>query len=207
MIKTSYIFIAAAAAWFATTAVIDTTPAPSHETAAHPSTAAAAHPALPAGFNQGTVVEALNAGGYTYAQVNTNGQQLWIAGPQTAVQAGQNISWGQGAVMTNFTSKSLGRTFDQILFVSSYMTDEQLAAREASTSRGKVLAVQEAGGYSYMEVDTGAKTVWVAAPAIQVKVNDTVQWGSASEMHNFTSKSLARTFDSILFAAAVSVAN
>ncbi|WP_426417169.1 hypothetical protein [Aestuariirhabdus sp. LZHN29] len=209
MIKTRYIFIAAAAAWFAVTAVIDTTPAPSAENGGQAATdTPAAHPSIPAGFNQGSVISSMNAGGYTYAQVsNAQGQELWLAGPQTAVKAGENLYWGQGAMMTNFTSKSLGKTFDQILFVSNYMTDEQLAARQASATRGKVLSVQEAGGYSYLEVNTGAKTVWVAAPAVKVNVNDTVQWGSASEMHNFTSKSLQRTFESILFAASISVAN
>lgn len=71
--------------------------------------------------------------------------------------------------------------------------------------QGKVLTVTHAAGYTYMEIDTGdGKSTWIAANAMRVKEGDTVQWQDAMVMQNFTSKSLHKTFDKILF---VSYAN
>lgn len=73
------------------------------------------------------------------------------------------------------------------------------AAVSASPNKGKVVQIQEAGIYTYAEVDTGNQKLWIAGGHIDAKVGDTVQWGGYSEMYNFTSKALNRTFDQILF--------
>jgi hypothetical protein len=69
----------------------------------------------------GKVLQTQQAGGYTYAEVETgNGQKVWIAGAPIQVQAGDSVQWGDFALMQNFTSKTLGRTFEQILFVNTW---------------------------------------------------------------------------------------
>lgn len=73
------------------------------------------------------------------------------------------------------------------------------ATASASPNTGKVLQIEEAGIYTYAEVDTGNQKLWIAGGHIEAKVGDTVQWGGYSEMYNFTSKALNRTFDQILF--------
>ncbi|MDQ1245345.1 MAG: hypothetical protein QG565_1686, partial [Campylobacterota bacterium] len=65
------------------------------------------------------VLETVNGGGYTYAKVDESGNVYWIAGPQTNIAAGNTISFLEQMVMTDFTSKALNKTFDQILFVSA----------------------------------------------------------------------------------------
>ncbi|MCW8860562.1 MAG: hypothetical protein OQK97_12775 [Deltaproteobacteria bacterium] len=65
---------------------------------------------------KGTVVETMNAGGYTYLCVEGNGQKTWAAVRETPVKVGEEVEVVEGAVMQNFTSKSLGRTFDSIIF-------------------------------------------------------------------------------------------
>lgn len=65
------------------------------------------------------VLETVNGGGYTYAKVDEAGNVYWIAGPQTTIAAGNSISFLEQMVMTDFTSKALNKTFDQILFVSA----------------------------------------------------------------------------------------
>lgn len=65
----------------------------------------------------GTAMEILHAAGYTYVRVDRDGNELWIAGMSVDVKEGQTVAWSAGAVMANFDSPSLGRTFDEILFV------------------------------------------------------------------------------------------
>jgi hypothetical protein len=67
----------------------------------------------------GKVLETINSGGYTYAKVDEGGNTYWIAGPQTNLTVGSSVSFIEQMVMTDFTSKSLNRTFDQIVFVTA----------------------------------------------------------------------------------------
>ncbi len=64
----------------------------------------------------GTVVETINAAGYTYVRLENNGLEAWAAVPETQVKVGEEVEIAKGMVMSNFTSKSLGRTFSAILF-------------------------------------------------------------------------------------------
>ncbi len=65
---------------------------------------------------KGTVIETMSSGGYTYLCVENNGQKTWAAVRETPVKVGEKVQVAEGAVMTNFTSKSLGRTFESIIF-------------------------------------------------------------------------------------------
>jgi ApbE superfamily uncharacterized protein (UPF0280 family) len=84
--------------------------------------ASSAQPAgAPAAANQagaikGSVVETMNAGGYTYICVENGGQKQWAAVPATEVKVGDSVEVAPGMVMKNFSSKSLGRTFESITF-------------------------------------------------------------------------------------------
>lgn len=64
----------------------------------------------------GTVVETMNAAGYTYLLVAEPGGQRWVAIPETTVTAGSPVSYYDGMIMTDFTSTSLARTFPAIVF-------------------------------------------------------------------------------------------
>ena len=64
----------------------------------------------------GKVVETMNAGGYTYVSVENNGKKTWAAVPATAVKVGQEVTCQPGMEMKNFTSKTLNRTFESIIF-------------------------------------------------------------------------------------------
>lgn len=80
------------------------------------------------------VVETMNSGGYTYAKVNEDGSVYWIAGPQSDVVVGTSISFIEQMVMTDFTSKSLNRKFDQIVFVSAIVSANESAQNSTTTS-------------------------------------------------------------------------
>jgi len=81
------------------------------------SDADATTPAASAG-NSGTVVQSMNSGGYTYALVEQDGQQNWFAMPETEIKVGEEVAFAPGAVMTNFSSRTLNRTFETIYFTS-----------------------------------------------------------------------------------------
>ena len=175
----------------------------------------------PAAQNTGKVLQVQHGGGYTYAEVETGaGQKVWIAGSAIDVKPGAAVEWGDFAVMRNFNAKSLNRTFPEILFVNrwgpagaatvatpAHGTFPQPPAPGSAgpNDSGVLKSVVNAGGYSYMEVDRGGKTVWVAAMETPMKAGDKVQWQGGTEMSNFTAKSIGRTFDKIIFASGVNV--
>ncbi len=64
----------------------------------------------------GKVVETMNSGGYTYVSLEDNGKKTWVAIPATAVKVGQEVTCQPGMEMKNFTSKTLNRTFESIIF-------------------------------------------------------------------------------------------
>jgi hypothetical protein len=64
----------------------------------------------------GKVVETMDSGGYTYVCIEKEGQKTWVAVPKMKVIKGQTIAFRPGAVMENFSSKTLNRTFDRIIF-------------------------------------------------------------------------------------------
>jgi hypothetical protein len=65
--------------------------------------------------------------------------------------------------------------------------------------KGKVLSIIDATQYSYIEVVEDKKTIWLAAPTVAVKKNNVIRYDDGSEMTNFHSKTLNRTFPSIFF--------
>jgi len=71
----------------------------------------------------GKVLETMDAGGYTYVKLQIGAQQIWAAGPQTAVEVGAEVTIPVGMPMQSFRSKTLDRTFDVIYFVTSISTD------------------------------------------------------------------------------------
>ena len=83
---------------------------------------AATNPALvapvPAGMVRGKVLESMDAGTYTYAQIDMGTEQRWLAAPKTAVKVGDTVQATEGMAMPGFESKTLNRKFDVVYFVS-----------------------------------------------------------------------------------------
>lgn len=150
--------------------------------------------------NSGVVKTAQTAGAYTYLQVDISGEDFWLATMATAVQPGQKIAWSDYAPMNNFKSKALGREFEQILFVDRVI-GEQSASQ--ALQQGVVAESLNAAGYSFIRVDQSGGSIWLAAPETSLSVGQSISWSGGSPMRNFTSRSLDRTFDEILFVGAV----
>lgn len=71
---------------------------------------------------------------------------------------------------------------------------------------GIVVSVMDTTGYTYMELENGGKRFWIAAPTTkEVKVGDHIRFVENMRMHNFTSKTLNRTFDQLIFVTSTQV--
>lgn len=70
---------------------------------------------------------------------------------------------------------------------------------------GVVKTTMMGGGYTYVEIEEGGKSVWIAGKANGVKVGDTVRTSKGTEIYDFYSKSFQRTFPSIYFVGKLEV--
>lgn len=75
----------------------------------------------------------------------------------------------------------------------------------AADISGKVAETMDAGGYTYVLVDSGTNKAWAAAAKFAVKTGDTVTVPDSMPMTNFHSDSLKRDFPVIYFAGAIAV--
>lgn len=75
----------------------------------------------------------------------------------------------------------------------------------AKGKEGKVVETMNSGGYTYVQVDTGAEKIWAAAPEFKVKVGDAVVVPEGMPMANYHSKTLNRDFDVVYFVDSVMV--
>ncbi len=152
--------------------------------------------------NRGLVKAVEIAGGYTYARVDVGGEEYWLATTMTALNPGEEVAWKDYAMMKHFRSKALNREFDQILFVDRLFT----AAGEADAPRrGVVAESMNAAGYSFIRVDEKGSSVWLAAPETPLEIGQTIEWSGGGAMQNFTSRSLNRVFDEIIFVDSVQI--
>lgn len=90
-----------------------------------PAATPTAPPAAPAASaaKTGKVIETMNAGGYTYVQVDTGKEKIWAAAPETKVKVGDTVAVPEGMPMANFESKSLNRKFDVVYFVPALLVN------------------------------------------------------------------------------------
>jgi hypothetical protein len=65
--------------------------------------------------------------------------------------------------------------------------------------KGKVLSTVAAAPYTYIEVAQNKKTLWLAATTVPMKKGDVIRFDDGMVMTNFHSKTLNRTFPSVLF--------
>ncbi len=76
-------------------------------------------------------------------------------------------------------------------------------AEDAQTLTGKVVETMDSGGYTYVQIENSGKKTWVAVPSTKVVKGQNISFFPGVEMQNFESKTLNRTFDSIIFSGGV----
>ncbi len=73
------------------------------------------------------------------------------------------------------------------------------AAPAAATIKGKVAETMDSGGYTYLLLKNDGGEQWVAIPQAKVEVGKEIEVVSGMTMANFQSKTLNRTFESVVF--------
>ena len=75
----------------------------------------------------------------------------------------------------------------------------RLGAPAGSLITGKVVETANAGGYTYLCLEKDGKKTWAAIPATSVTLGKEISILPGSEMTDFNSPTLKRTFDRIIF--------
>ncbi|MDJ0622408.1 MAG: DNA-binding protein [Desulfocapsaceae bacterium] len=70
---------------------------------------------------------------------------------------------------------------------------------EPSSTSGVVVETMNAADYTYLKVETNGQETWVAIPATPVQKGEQVTYKQGMVMENFASRTLGRTFASIVF--------
>ena len=79
------------------------------------------------------------------------------------------------------------------------------SAEKLPDNEGIVVSTLDTAGYTYMELENGSKRFWIAAPTTKVKIGDHIRFAESMTMHNFTSKTLNRTFNRLVFVTSTQV--
>lgn len=175
--------------------------------------------------NSGEVSEVIHAGTYTYLHSMKDGKGTWLAIPKRDVPVGAEIRYAAGAVMKDFHSSSLDRTFQEVLFLGSVEVAGESAAAVPSghppvpttlppghapvpaapasqpdlPNVGQVSEAIAAGQYTYLHVTDDGKETWLAIPRRDIPVGARVRYAEGAVMKDFHSGSLNRTFEEVLF--------
>lgn len=132
--------------------------------------------ANPAGPIKGKAKEVLSGGGFTYVLLATEKGETWVAVPETKVAVGEACTIAEGQVMQNFPSKSLNRTFAEIVFspgiegkkseIGGDAHGGEAAVAPAATKSAPAGAAAPAGAFgAAMQKEGGAATPAASAPA------------------------------------------
>jgi len=92
----------------------------------------------------GKVVETMNGGGYSYANLESKGVKTWVAYPTQETRVGETLSFRGCMTMPGFESKALKRKFDNILFCGAPEGKPAAAAKAAPASAKKSAAAKGA---------------------------------------------------------------
>ncbi len=151
-----------------------------NESMQSPESGATKSAAIPADAISGEVKETFNSGGYTYINVDSKGESVWVAVPEINVKVGDTVNLLNGTVMENFKSNTLKRTFDKIIFSLGPVGEGEMLSqgevKETETLPVGPIKVEKATGknaYTVAEVyekrkELDSKTVKVKGKAVKV---------------------------------------
>jgi hypothetical protein len=82
---------------------------------------------------------------------------------------------------------------------SSQTLGDLTTQKSAGFLTGKVVETMDSGGYTYIKLDQGGKSIWVATSKMEVKEGQEISLLPGATMKNYESKTLNRTFETIIF--------
>ena len=85
------------------------------------------------------------------------------------------------------------------MVTTCYRTKNKSAILPPGTHGVCITEIVQTSNYSYLQVDENGKKFWIAIVRVEAKPGDSIYYTRASEMTNFVSKELGRTFPSVFF--------
>ncbi|MBI4826523.1 MAG: SH3-like domain-containing protein [Nitrospirae bacterium] len=158
----------------------------------------------------GKVVETMNSGGYTYVKLAKDGKEIWVAITEADIKKGEEMSFYSGDEMRNFTSKTLNRTFESVIFspgIVGQAGDPNAAPFMSKgavvTEKQKVKVEKAAGANSYTIADLYSKSVdlnnkSVKVKGVVVKVSPSIMGKNWVHIQDGTGDAAAGTHDLVL---------
>jgi hypothetical protein len=86
---------------------------------------------------------------------------------------------------------------------SSQKNPNMMSQPGVSFLAGKVVESMDSGGYTYVNIEKNGKKTWVAIPQMKVTAGQDISFKPGMAMNNFKSKTLNRTFETIVFSGGV----
>jgi len=188
--------------------------------------------AKPAGL-VGTVLETMDSGGYTYALMQILDSEVWAAGPVSDLEIGTEYEIAKPMLMNSFHSKTLDKSFDEIYFISGFITpgssEEVAVADEMQTAHATLSETKTDfsfdgipvpdGGFTVSHIienrtDLAGKTVTLRAKVVKASANIMNRnWlhlrdGTGEDGSNdltITSADMAKAGDTVLVTGSVTV--
>ena len=126
----------------------------------------------------GKVVETMDGGGYTYANLEKDGKKTWVAFSTLETRVGDTLSFRGCMEMPNFQSKALNRKFDAIMFCGQpeVQANAKAAAKKspgsggaAAAGTGKIKVEKASGANAYTVAELFAKRGTLNGKQVVVK--------------------------------------
>jgi len=94
-----------------------------------------AAPSAPLSTLKGKVLETMASGGYTYILLQLEKETKWIAIPETPMSVGETVEVLPGTEMGELVSKTLKRTFPNIMFSTGLANPKPKENKETATKK------------------------------------------------------------------------
>ncbi len=91
------------------------------------------------------VAEVVQTSQYTYLRVGENDREYWMAIARRPVEVGETYYYQNALEMSNFTSKELNRTFEQIYFVQDLRSEADVGEMPEASPHAAVAVDRQSG--------------------------------------------------------------
>ncbi|HJH29159.1 MAG TPA: hypothetical protein C5S51_05620 [Methanosarcinaceae archaeon] len=161
----------------------------------------------------GKIIDTMNASIYTYVILGDDaGRIVWAAIPQTTVELGTEGTV-EGNIMKDFTSTTLDRTFEAIIFADGIQAAavenptnadilESPASYHTVVVSGTVNQTMNTSSYTYLEIDDGTGIIWAAISQTNITTGENVTIDGNAQP-GFESKTLNKTFEVLIMGTLV----
>lgn len=134
----------------------------------------------------GKVLETLAAGGYTYVHLDRETEKSWVAMPAAEVAVGDEVQLVVSMMMPNFQSKTLNRTFDELIFSSGFAQPQGGTVSPVGMTEGKGSFADAVQGETSHLAELGADMGLTGSSKAVVPLETNVKVNKAEGENSYT---------------------